>query len=46
MPGCKPNDGGSGLKLNDGSDVKLESVGRCLKLGCSWAHRGSTCCAL
>ena len=27
--------GGSGLRLNDGSDVKLQSVGWCLVLICS-----------
>ena len=52
MPGCKPNhglylwfpltlhDGGSGFRLNDGSDEKLLLVGRCLMLGCSWVYRG------
>ena len=32
---------GSGLRLYDGSDVKLKSVGWCLMLICSWTHRGS-----
>ena len=34
--------GGPGLRLYDGSDVKLKSVGWYLMLICSWTHRGST----
>ena len=36
------NDGGPGLKLNDGLVVKLSPVGWCLLFGFEWAHRGST----
>ena len=34
------HDGGSGLILNDGPDVKLKSVGWCLMLVVGLAHRG------
>ena len=34
-------DGGSGLGLNDGPDVKCSSIGWCLMLVCGWTHRGS-----
>ena len=54
MSGCKPNhglylwfplllyDGGSGLRLNDGADVKPSSMGQSLVFVFGWAHRGST----
>ena len=35
-------DGGSGLRLNDGPDVKLKSVRWCLMLLLGWAHCGPT----
>ena len=54
MSGCKPNhglqlwfplelhDGGTGLRLNDGPDVKFSSVGWCQMLVFDWVHRGTT----
>ena len=47
MSGFKPNyiflhDDASGLRLNDGPDGKLSSVGWCLMLVFGWGHYGSS----
>ena len=35
-------DGGSGLRVNEGTDVKFSTVGWCLLFVFDWAHRGSS----
>ena len=41
-PNLKLHDDWSGLRLNDGPDGKLSSVGWCLMLVFGWGHDGSS----
>ena len=36
-------DGGSGLRLNYGADIKILSIGGCQTRAFGWAYHGSAC---